>query len=749
MLFSIDRSLFDLFPHTRVARVIARGITQKNGADHARDQLAAVQNNAAQACTTQDISRNPAIETWKKAYEQFGLDPKIYKSSVEALALRAVKKKVRSIAPLVDCYNSASIEYLMPMGGWDLTSLRGDILLTRATGGESVVTLDGETSQAVAGEVIYRDAEGIVCRGWNWREAHRVLLKPDTTEALFLVEAIAQNDGAALTAAAHTLALRLRDWFGADATIVYSDASQPSITLRRDGGLILYEQPSDAGSHATNFSERWSLCDTTARERSSEYLVRSEKVAALTAAGIAVWADAPIITATTAEAIAQFSEQSTQEFSLAGRLMSRREHGKTAFAHIQDRAGRIQVYIKEEHVGADTFALFSHKLDIGDIVWLSGTLFRTKTGEITVMVSALSLLSKSLHPLPEKFHGLTDVEVQYRQRYLDLIMNAAARERFIRRSMVISRLRHELESEGFMEVETPMLHPIPGGAAARPFVTHHNALDQELYLRIAPELYLKRLVVGGFDRVFEINRNFRNEGISTRHNPEFTMVELYCAYKEYVWMMDFLEGMIRRIIKQVCGTLIVERGDKTINFEKPFARITAREALLNYAGMAEADLAESAIDATLKKHGVAVTSTASHMAKIFALFEECAEKSLVDPTYIIDFPIEISPLARRDGKRPDIAARFELYIAGMELANGFNELNDPFDQAERFKEHARAHASGDAEAMRYDADYVVALEHALPPTAGAGIGVDRLVMLATSAPSIKDVILFPTLKRKD
>ena len=315
--------------------------------------------------------------------------------------------------------------------------------------------------------------------------------------------------------------------------------------------------------------------------------------------------------------------------------------------------------------------------------------------------------------------------------------------------MIISALRHELEDAKFMEVETPMLHPIPGGAAARPFVTHHNALNQELYLRIAPELYLKRLVVGGFDRVFEINRNFRNEGISTRHNPEFTMVELYCAYRDYHWMMDFLELLIKNIIQKACGTLIVERGEKQIDFAKPFARITAHEALMRYAGMKESDLAEKTIDATLAHHNVTVSPQATYNSKIFALFEECAEKSLVDPTYIIDFPIEISPLAQRDPERPEIAARFELYIAGMELANGFNELNDPFDQAERFKEQARAHASGDAEAMRYDADYVTALEHAMPPTAGAGIGVDRLVMLATNAPSIKDVILFPTLKRKE
>ena len=394
------------------------------------------------------------------------------------------------------------------------------------------------------------------------------------------------------------------------------------------------------------------------------------------------------------------------------------------------------------------FEFFKDFVDVGDIIWINGTLFKTKTGEVTVRVSSYTMLSKCLHPLPEKFHGLADIETIYRQRYLDLITNQESRERFKKRSDILRFMRNYFDDHGFMEVETPMLHPIPGGAAAKPFITHHNALDTDFYLRIAPELYLKRLVIGGFERVYEINRNFRNEGISTRHNPEFTMVEFYVAHKDYCFMMDFIEELIRFVADQVNHLPVLNYGALTIDVSKPFDRIGMQDAVVKYGGIPASELAPETIADTVKKHKIKVDPKASWGYKLVALFEEFAEKKLINPTFVTDYPIEISPLTKRDPNNTMVVPRFELFIAGMEVANGYNELNEPFDQAARFREQAAARAGGDEEAHYYDADYVLALEHGLPPTVGAGIGVDRLTMLLTNTTSIKDVILFPALKHK-
>lgn len=481
-----------------------------------------------------------------------------------------------------------------------------------------------------------------------------------------------------------------------------------------------------------------------------EYQGRVEKLQQLRNQHTEPWPGPQVITATCAQLIKDYQDGvGGHEYTTAGRLMTRREHGKTAFGHIQDRSGRLQMYVKLDIVGQELFNFFTQTIDLGDIIWCKGTPFTTKTGEITLNVTDIKLLSKCLHPLPEKFHGVTDIETKYRQRYLDLMTNEETRERFMRRSTIIKAVRSYLDAHDFLEVETPMLHPIPGGAAARPFITHHNALDSDFYLRIAPELYLKRLVVGGFERVYEINRNFRNEGISTRHNPEFTMVEFYMAHQDYHFIMQFVETMLREMVQKTCGTLQVRFGDALLDFAQPFARMSAQQALIEHGKLTKEQLEPQAIDATIKRYNITLpTPHASHGQKIFALFEELAEKCLVQPTFIIDFPIEISPLAKRDTQNPAIAARFELFIAGMEISNGFNELNDPFDQAERFKEQAQAHVAGDSEAMHYDADYIQTLEYGLPPTVGVGIGIDRLVMLLTNTTSIKEVILFPTLKKK-
>jgi lysyl-tRNA synthetase, class II len=433
--------------------------------------------------------------------------------------------------------------------------------------------------------------------------------------------------------------------------------------------------------------------------------------------------------------------------AVAGRMLLKRVMGKASFATIQDSSGKIQLYVADDLTGRDTHAAFKH-WDLGDILGVEGALFKTKTGELSIRATSLRLLAKSLRPLPEKFHGLADQEQRYRQRYVDLITSEESRRTFMLRSKIVQEIRAFMVSKGFLEVETPMMQPIPGGAAAKPFVTHHNALDMTLYLRIAPELYLKRLVVGGFEKVFEINRNFRNEGISTRHNPEFTMIEFYEAYRDYRYLMDFTEEMLRKVAQATLGTVEVPYGEQVIDLGKPFDRITVVQAVRKYhPETSEAQLSDRTwLTNQLRKHGAKVSESAGLGSLQLMYFEETTEALLIQPTFIIDYPAEVSPLARRNDKKPDLTDRFELFITGREMANGFSELNDPEDQAARFDEQAQAKAEGDEEAMFYDADYIRALEYGLPPTAGEGIGIDRLVMLLTNSPSIRDVILFPHLR---
>ena len=433
--------------------------------------------------------------------------------------------------------------------------------------------------------------------------------------------------------------------------------------------------------------------------------------------------------------------------TVAGRMVLKRVMGKASFATLRDMGGDIQVYVTNDGIGEAAHDAFKH-YDLGDILGATGTLFKTKTGELSVRVSALRLLTKALRPLPEKFHGLTDQEQKYRMRYVDLITNPDARKTFMVRSRVVQYIREFMVANGYLEVETPMLHPIPGGAAARPFVTHHNALDMQMFLRIAPELYLKKLVVGGLERVFEINRNFRNEGISTRHNPEFTMMEFYGAYQDYVDLMNFTEALLRDVAQKAVGTTVVAYQGHSIDFGKPFDRLTMPQAIAKYfPEYTPAQLNDSAwLSTALAGAGVKARSGATLGELQLLFFEETAESKLIQPTFIVDYPIEVSPLARRNDRDPAITDRFELFIAGRELANGFSELNDPEDQAARFLEQAQQKEAGDHEAMHYDADYIRALEYGLPPTAGEGIGIDRFVMLLTNSPSIRDVLLFPHLR---
>ncbi len=432
---------------------------------------------------------------------------------------------------------------------------------------------------------------------------------------------------------------------------------------------------------------------------------------------------------------------------VAGRMLAKRIMGKASFARLRDMSGDIQLFVQKNALPEGLYEDFK-AWDLGDILGAEGTVFKTKTGELSIKVDTLRLLTKSLRPLPEKFHGLADQETRYRQRYVDLIMNESTRATFKLRSAVVAHIRDFFNRRGFLEVETPMMQPIPGGAAARPFITHHNALDMELYLRIAPELYLKRLVVGGFEKVYEINRNFRNEGLSTRHNPEFTMLEFYQAYADHRDLMDLTEELLRGMAQALLNTTILSYQDENYDFGRPFRRLTVKEAILSFNLAINAGQLDDLDSARRIAEGLGLKVQPDHgLGRVqLDIFEQTVEHQLRDPTFITAYPTEVSPLARRNDADPTITDRFELFVGGREIANGFSELNDPEDQAERFRKQAEAKAAGDHEAMHYDADYIRALEYGLPPTAGEGIGIDRLVMLFADAPSIRDVLLFPHLR---
>ena len=488
-------------------------------------------------------------------------------------------------------------------------------------------------------------------------------------------------------------------------------------------------------------------------ELSELLLQRRRKVDTLWEAGINPYPNDFKPQHTSADIVATYGDTeqldaSNENLVVAGRILARRSFGKAAFIQLQDRKGRIQLYVKKDEIGDEAFANFE-SFDIGDIVGAEGYPFRTKTGELSLHARSIRLLVKSLHPLPEKFHGLTDVETRYRQRYVDLIVNPEVRELFIKRSRIINLIRTFMTDRDFLEVETPMMHQIPGGATARPFITHHNALDMQLYLRVAPELYLKRLVVGGMERVFEINRNFRNEGISVRHNPEFTMMEFYQAYATYEDLMDFTEELFCHVAQEVLGTLDFTNQGLDISFQRPWKRLTVREAVLEYGDIEAKQLDDRDLAlAYARSIGLDLPADIGYGKLLMEIFEEVAEHKLIQPTFITAYPTEVSPLSRKNDHNPELVDRFELIIGGREIANAFSELNDPVDQKERFLTQVAEKDKGDEEAHYMDEDYVRALEYGMPPTAGEGIGIDRLVMLLTDSASIRDVIFFPQLRKE-
>ena len=458
------------------------------------------------------------------------------------------------------------------------------------------------------------------------------------------------------------------------------------------------------------------------------------------------------------ELLAEYGDKTEEELlaepvrvKIAGRMMTRRVMGKASFCHLQDMSGQIQLYVARDNLAEGVYNDQFKKWDIGDIIGAEGVLFKTKVGELSVKLDDIRLLTKALRPLPEKFHGIADQEIKYRQRYLDLIMSQEARSTFVMRSKIVAYIRDFLTARDFLEVETPMMQVIPGGATARPFTTYHNALDMELYLRIAPELYLKRLVVGGFERVFEINRNFRNEGLSTRHNPEFTMLEFYQAYAEYGDLMDLTEAMLKGIAEDIVGNRVIEYQGDQYDFGQAFTRMTVIESILHFnpeLTVADLNSREAAVNVA-EKLKIPVKDSYGLGKVQIEIFEKTVEHRLMQPTFITAYPVEVSPLARRNDQDPHVTDRFEFFVGGREIANGFTELNDAEDQAERFRKQVEDKEAGDNEAMHFDADYITALEHGMPPTAGEGIGIDRLVMLFTNAPSIRDVLLFPHMRPKN
>ncbi|EAF2521652.1 lysine--tRNA ligase [Listeria monocytogenes] len=491
-------------------------------------------------------------------------------------------------------------------------------------------------------------------------------------------------------------------------------------------------------------------------ELNDQLIVRREKVDTLREEGIDPFGEKFIRSISPEEIETKFADKSKEELeedaievSVAGRIMTKRVKGKVGFTHIQDRFHQLQIYIRKDAIGEDAYAVFK-LADLGDIIGIKGTIFRTNTGELSVKATEFTLLSKSLRPLPDKYHGLKDVEQRYRQRYLDLITNEESQNRFVMRSKILKYTRDYMDSQGFLEVETPVLHTIAGGAAAKPFITHHNALDMELYLRIALELHLKRLIVGGMDKVYEIGRVFRNEGTSTRHNPEFTMLESYAAYEDYEDVMNLVEGLVSTVCKQVNGTTEITYGEYKVDLTPNWSRIHMADAVKEYVGVDFWNVTSDEEARELaKKHDVPVTEHMTYGHILNEFFETHVEEKLIQPTFVYGHPVEISPLAKKNKEDERFTDRFELFIVGREHANAFSELNDPIDQRERFEAQMKEREQGNDEAHGMDADFLEALEYGLPPTGGLGIGVDRLVMLLTNAPSIRDILLFPTMKHRD
>lgn len=733
--------------------IIARNIN--NGeTNEAISQLLKNQEDRLKSAFNKDsILDHPHIADTSKFAKSLFLDL-IEKSFQDKNSSNLNKTPNRSSMELL-C-NFIALKYLLPVIPVNLDSLGENIsgLSYNNSGNNLVLASQNNLGQDNLGQNNSDNYKLILnLSTGEFNNLNNFKVTKDSKNILITILSSENIDLLVLKSAVNELDSLIEQYLGGTASSYILDKDTQEITATQDKQKNKNQKINQKGQDSEqnlNFDIDVYSFNNILSQGSYEHKIRLEKVEKLKALGINPWPPVKKPNALNSQVIEAFNAGNTEKIlSVSGRIMSIRHHGKAAFANIQDESGQLQLYIKKDIAGENLFNLFKDFIDIGDIVWCSGHVFKTKMGEITLEVSDLELQSKCLFPLPEKFHGLTDREIKYRQRYLDLIVNSDARERFTKRSLLISTMRKYLNNLGYLEVETPMLHPIAGGAAARPFITHHNALNADFYLRIAPELYLKRLIIGGLEKVYEINRNFRNEGVSTRHNPEFTMIEFYTAYQDYNYAMALVEDLFKTLACALGENSAFKFGEIDLDFGKPFEKISMRDSVIKYGNIKEEDLSEGKIDKTLESHKIKLEpgKTAAGY-KLLALFEALVEHKLIQPTFITGFPVEISPLAKRDPNNKNLASRFELFIAGMEISNGFNELNDPFDQADRFREQLINKETGDLEAHDYDADYIRAMEYALPPTVGVGIGIDRLTMLLTNTPTIREVILFPTLRKK-
>jgi lysyl-tRNA synthetase, class II len=751
MKLKIAKEIFSKYPETNIGYVIANIEVKKSdpNVDVLKNNLSINLKNFG--ITNNNYSKHPNIINWRKVFKDFEVSSD-YRCSAEALVRRIVtNNKMWNISSIVDLYNCCSVLSMIPMGGYDLEHIKGDIVVRYGLLTDNFDPLSQKEQINIDPKhIIYADDEKVICWLWNYKDSKISAINNNTKQAIFFLDsafALKHISMEQAIAAFETNLVKL----GAvilDDGVLNINNQETKITLKN-----LLPKAIKTVNYIDIVSK---LSETDPLEHHFvENVVDNERLAKLEKLKLEGYAwpnnfKREHLAENLHDNYDNFTNEQLIEkniiVTVAGRIMLKRVMGKASFVTLQDMSSKIQIYLQQEILN-NLYEQFK-TWDLGDIIGVHGVLFKTKTGELSVKATSIILLTKSLRSLPEKWHGLQDQETRYRQRYLDLIVNPNSRKIFQIRSKIVHFIREYLNNLDFLEVETPMMQIIPGGAVARPFVTYHNALGMDLYLRVAPELYLKRLVVGGFEKVYEINRNFRNEGLSTRHNPEFTMLEFYQAFADYQDLMNLTEDLFKYLANKILGSNILTYQNQQYDFSKPFNRLTFKQAILKYnKGLSSQDLEDrNKLLAYITHKDIAIDHNLA-LGKIqFELYEKTVEHNLLEPTFITEHPTDVSPLARRNDINPEVTDRFELYIAGREIANAFSELNDPIDQKERFKSQASLKDGGDVEAMHYDQDYICALEYGMPPTAGEGIGIDRLVMLFTDQSSIRDVLLFPHMR---
>ncbi len=735
--FIVSNQLFRNFPNLNIGVVIAKGLKNSLETLDVTQKLRKKEAEIRKKYTEASLAEEARIKKWDDAYSSF--DAKKYRASHITMLTRVLQgSAAANVSSLVDSCSMVALAHMLPVGGDDINNIEGDIILTYTAGNDDFIPLGKKESEKTKeGEIVYRDSKDILSRRWNNRKCEKTKFTTGTRNAILYCESLTGEELA--RDAAEEMRKLAKSVLGADAEVFIINKVHNCLDIDK---LELSKcETSDVNVK--------SAAEKPKEEDNRLIAERKRKLNELKSMGVNPYPYLYDRKDHAAELIGKYKNLKAEEHTkdkagVAGRIMLMRPMGKAAFMHIQDQSGRIQLYFKEDILGKENYSLL-RKLDLGDIIGAKGIIFKTKTGETTIEVTGFEILCKAIRPLPEKYHGLVDVEARYRQRYLDLIMNPEVMNVFMLRNRIIKEIRNFLDSREFVEVETPILQPIYGGAAAKPFVTHHNALDMKLYMKVSPELYLKRLIVGGFEKVYDMNKNFRNEGIDHSHNPEFTMLEWYEAYGDYNKVMADIEMMIKQVAEKTVGTLKINFRGKTIDLSRKFERLSMKEALKKYANVDVDRYDDKRIRELISTYNLEYHGDLSRGTIITVLFEELVEVKLINPTFITDYPKEVSPLTKVKRDDNTVTERFELFINGQEFANGYSELNDPIDQRERLEQQEKNRVIDD-EAYPMDSDFVTAIEHGMPPTCGVGMGVDRLVMLLTGSDSIRDVILFPTMK---